>query len=109
MSAFLPAPLTIVVFSFSIITFLARPSMFSVTFSSLMPRSSLMAGTAGQDRDILQHGLAAITEAGRFDGRAMFSNLFSSSISLATVTPSLVMRGAPNDLSSTTCGPWVRA
>jgi hypothetical protein len=27
----------------------------------------------------------------------MFSNLSSSSISLATVTPSLVMRGAPND------------
>src|SRR6266700_2465396 len=42
-SAFLPAPLTTVVFSFSIITFLARPSMFSVTFSSLMPRSSEMA------------------------------------------------------------------
>jgi hypothetical protein len=32
----------------------------------------------------------------------MFSNLSSSSISLATVTPSLVMRGAPNDLSMTT-------
>ena len=29
----------------------------------------------------------------------MFSNLSSSSISLATVTPSLVVRGAPNDLS----------
>ena len=29
----------------------------------------------------------------------MFSNLSSSSISLATVTPSLVMRGAPNDFS----------
>src|SRR5262245_34618968 len=35
----------------------------------------------------------------------MFSNLFSSSISLATVTPSLVMRGAPKDLSSTTLRP----
>src|SRR3954467_6877071 len=35
----------------------------------------------------------------------MFSNLSSSSISLATVTPSLVMRGAPNDLSSTTLRP----
>src|SRR3974377_2113116 len=43
MSAFLPAPLTIVVFSLSIITFLARPSMLSVTFSSLMPRSSEIA------------------------------------------------------------------
>src|SRR5438552_9744570 len=35
----------------------------------------------------------------------MFSNLSSSSTSLATVTPSLVMRGAPNDLSSTTLRP----
>ena len=43
MSSFLPAPSTIVVFSFSIITFLARPSILSVTFSSLMPRSSLIA------------------------------------------------------------------
>jgi hypothetical protein len=37
------APLTIVVFSFSIITFLARPSMLTVTLSSLMPRSSEIA------------------------------------------------------------------
>src|SRR5436190_5287643 len=35
----------------------------------------------------------------------MFSNLSSSSISLATVTPSLVMRGAPKDLSRTTLRP----
>ena len=69
MSAFLPAPLTIVVFSFSIITFLARPSMSSVTFSSLMPRSSRDRLAAGQDRDVLQHGLAAIAEARRLHGR----------------------------------------
>jgi hypothetical protein len=36
----------------------------------------------------------------------MFSNLSPSSISFATVTPSLVMRGAPNDLSSTTFRPF---
>src|ERR1700674_2107122 len=36
----------------------------------------------------------------------MFSNLSSSSISFATVTPSLVMRGAPYDLSSTTLRPF---
>src|SRR4051794_16291588 len=35
----------------------------------------------------------------------MFSNLSASSISLATVTPSLVMRGAPKLLSSTTLRP----
>src|SRR4051812_33299691 len=36
----------------------------------------------------------------------MFSNLSSSSISLATVTPSLVMRGAPNDFSMSTLRPF---
>src|SRR5579862_4570868 len=36
----------------------------------------------------------------------MFSNLSESSISLATVTPSLVIRGAPYDLSSTTLRPF---
>ena len=36
----------------------------------------------------------------------MFSSLSSSSISFATVTPSLVMRGAPNDLSNTTLRPF---
>src|SRR5579859_6412568 len=35
-----------------------------------------------------------------------FSNLSESSISLATVTPSLVMRGAPNDFSMTTLRPF---
>src|SRR5271156_2530079 len=36
----------------------------------------------------------------------MFSNLSESSISLATVTPSLVMRGAPYDLSRMTLRPF---
>src|ERR1700722_16576313 len=36
----------------------------------------------------------------------IFSTLSSSSTSLATVTPSLVMRGAPYDLSSTTLRPF---
>ena len=35
----------------------------------------------------------------------MFSNLSASSISLATVTPSLEMRGAPNDFSRMTLRP----
>ena len=35
----------------------------------------------------------------------MFSNLSSSSISLATVTPSLVTFGAPKDFSMTTLRP----
>src|SRR3984957_6890993 len=40
MSCFLPAPSMIVVFSFSMRTRLAVPSIWRVTFSSLMPRSS---------------------------------------------------------------------
>jgi hypothetical protein len=39
----------------------------------------------------------------------MFSNLSLSSISLATETPSLVMRGAPKLFRSPHCGPWGRA
>src|SRR5579864_3862861 len=48
---------------------------------------------------------AALEATSRTICAPMFSNLSSSSISLATVTPSLVMRGAPNDLSSTTLRP----
>src|ERR1700676_5574687 len=48
---------------------------------------------------------AALEATSRTIWAHMFSNLSSSSISLATVTPSLVMRGAPNDLSSTTLRP----
>ena len=36
----------------------------------------------------------------------MFMNLSSSSISLATDTPSFVIRGEPNDLSKTTLRPF---
>src|SRR5712672_3135690 len=49
---------------------------------------------------------AAVEATSRTIWAPMFSNLSSSSISLATVTPSLVMRGAPNDLSSTTLRPF---
>src|SRR6266446_7145760 len=49
---------------------------------------------------------AALEATSRTICAPMFSNLSSSSISLATVTPSLVMRGAPNDLSSTTLRPF---
>src|SRR5215203_3387387 len=220
MSPFLPTPPTIVVFSLSIDTFLARPSMLIVTFSSLMPRSSLIAwppvrtamscsmalrrspkpgaftaaelvdhergkrlafhvlGDDEQRLAGLHHGLeqreqlletrelllvdqdvgvfeldphlVGVGDEVRRDVAAvelhalddlepsltiawartvavvvpspaksedfeatsrtiwapMFSNLSSSSISLATVTPSLVMRGAPNDLSRTTLRPF---
>src|SRR5438105_13248723 len=43
MSADLPAPSIIVELSLSMVIFLARPRSSSFTFSSLMPRSSVMA------------------------------------------------------------------
>src|SRR5215475_3586655 len=49
---------------------------------------------------------AALEATSRTICAPMFSNLSSSSISLATATPSLVMRGAPNDLSRTTLRPF---
>src|SRR5688572_16842065 len=50
--------------------------------------------------------LSEVLEATSFTICApMFSNLFSSSISLATVTPSLVTVGEPQDFSMTTLRP----
>ena len=50
--------------------------------------------------------LSLVLEAtSRISWAPMFSNLSSSSISLATVTPSLVERGAPKDFSITTLRP----
>jgi hypothetical protein len=62
-SAFLPAPSTIVVFSFVDHDLLGFAEHVEVTFSSLMPRSSEITCAAGQDRDVFQHGLAAVAEA----------------------------------------------
>src|SRR3954462_742766 len=68
MSGFLPAPSMIVVFSFSMRTRLARPSMSSVTFSSLMPRSSEIVWPAVRTA-MSSHRLAAIAEARLLHGR----------------------------------------
>ena len=38
------------------------------TFSSLMPRSSVMHAATGEDGDVFEHGLAAVAEAGGLDG-----------------------------------------
>ena len=67
-SAFLPAPSTIVVFSLAIDTFLARPSMSSVDVLELDAEVFGDHLAAGQDGDVLEHGLAAIAEARRLDG-----------------------------------------
>src|SRR5882724_9713089 len=64
MSAFLPAPLTMVVFSLSIITFLARPSMASVTFSILMPRSSEIAEARSLDGCDLETATQTVDDEG---------------------------------------------
>ena len=55
----------IVVFSFSISTRFALPSMARVTFSSLMPRSSLITWPPLRICDVFEHRLAAIAEARR--------------------------------------------
>ena len=68
MSFFLPAPLTMVVFSFSITTFLARPSIADVDVFELDAEVLGDELAAGEDGDVLEHGLAAIAEAGRLHG-----------------------------------------
>ena len=69
MSFFLPAPSMIVVFSFSITTFLARPSM--AMRDALQLDAEVLGDelTAGENRDVLEHGLAAIAEARRLHRR----------------------------------------
>src|SRR5271166_5633767 len=67
MSDFLPAPSMIVVFSFSIRTRLALPSIWSVTFSSLMPRSSAIIVPPVRTA-MSSHRLAAIAEPGGLNG-----------------------------------------
>ena len=51
------------------VIFLAWPRSLIWTFSSLMPRVFGDGLAAGQDRDVLQHGFAAIAEARSLDGR----------------------------------------
>src|SRR4029077_7011562 len=109
-------------------------SSFEVTFLEFFLRSSTMASTARSTPRLRSMGFMPAATAfapsrkiacastvavvvpspawsevfeatSRISCAPMFSNLSSSSISLATVTPSLVMRGAPYDLSSTTLRP----
>jgi hypothetical protein len=49
------------------VTFLAVPRSLSSSFSSSMPRSSMIGGAAGEDGDVLEHGLAAVAEARGLD------------------------------------------
>ena len=68
MSAALPAPSMMVVFSFSTSDLLR---LAEVVQRRLLERQADFIGddrAAGEDRDVLQHGLAAIAEARRLDG-----------------------------------------
>src|SRR5437764_6145817 len=109
-------------------------SSFEVTFLEVLPRSATTASTARSIPRFRSIGFmpaatdfapsrtiaaastvavvvpspaasAALEATSRTIWAPIFSNLSSSSISLATVTPSFVMRGAPKDLSSTTLRP----
>src|SRR5580704_6255899 len=110
-------------------------SSFEVTFLELRLRSSTMASTARSTPRLRSIGFMPAATALApsltiawastvavvvpspawsevFDATSrtiwapIFSNLSSSSISLATVTPSLVIRGAPYDLSRITLRPF---
>src|SRR4030095_3125010 len=96
MPSVVPPPSTIVVLSLSMVTFFALPRSSILRFSSLMPRSSVMAlppariamcssialleidaevsrraFAAGENRDVLEHRLAAVPEARCLDGRCL--------------------------------------
>ena len=68
-SAFVPAPSTIVVFSLSIVTFLARPRSRELDVLEVDAEVFEDRLAAGQDGDVAEHGLAAVAVAGRLDGR----------------------------------------
>jgi hypothetical protein len=85
MSAFLPAPPTIVVFSLSIITFLARPSILIVTFFEVGGDH----GTARKDRNILEDRLTAIAEPGAFTAATLRPPRSLLTTSVASASPSM--------------------
>jgi hypothetical protein len=68
MSAFLPAPSTIVVLSLSIVTRLARAEVLDREVLELEAEVLGDRLAAGEDRDVLEHRLAAIAEARGLDG-----------------------------------------
>ena len=66
----LPAPSTIVVLSLSTTTFLARAEVVELDVLELDAEILGDGLATGQDRDVLEHRLAAIAEAGRLHGAA---------------------------------------
>jgi putative effector of murein hydrolase LrgA (UPF0299 family) len=70
-SVFVPSPSTMVVLSLVTTTLRALPSRSTVTPSSLRPTSSEITVATGEDGDVLEHGLAPLTEAGGLDGHRL--------------------------------------
>ena len=69
MSPLAPAPSTMVVFSLVQEMLLGGAEVVEGrAFSRVRPTSSEITVAAGQDRDVLEHGLAAVAEAGRLGG-----------------------------------------
>jgi hypothetical protein len=92
------------------ITALSMPRLRSIGFmpaATAFRPSRTMACASTVAVVVPSPAVSLVFEATSFSICApMFSNLSSSSISLATVTPSLVERGAPNDLSRITLRPF---
>ena len=95
--------------STTVVTARSMPRFRSIGFmpaaTDLMP-SRTMAWASTVAVVVPSPAISLVLEAtSRTIWAPMFSNLSFSSMSLATVTPSLVIRGAPKDLSSTTLRP----
>ena len=71
MAAVVPAPSTIVVLSLSIVTFFALPRSSDLDVLELDAEVFRDRLAAGEDRDVLEHRLAAIAEARRLHGRRL--------------------------------------
>src|SRR5271166_685317 len=91
------------------VTALSMPRLRSIGFmpaATALPPSRMMARASTIAVVVPSPAMSWVLLAtSRTICAPMFSNLSLSSISLATVTPSLVMRGAPKLLSSTTLRP----
>ncbi len=69
----LPAPAMMVVLSLSIVTFLAAAQLFDLHVFKLEAEILRDGFPTGEDRDVFEHGLAAIAEARSFNGSTLNS------------------------------------
>src|SRR5829696_983262 len=92
MSGFLPAPSMIVVFSFSMRPRFARPSIWSVTFSSLMPRSSEIVWPAVRTAMSSSIALRRSPKPGAFTAATFRPPRSLLTTSVASASPSISSR-----------------